>query len=61
MRTAFREKKGSLRAWRDFSKFRKPGVGMSPKEREFAEIVVAVAVTIFGLVALLSAVCGALR
>ena len=27
---------------------------MSPKEREFAEIVVAVAVTIFGLVALLS-------
>ena len=26
---------------------------MSPKEREFAEIVVAVAVTIFGLVALL--------
>ena len=33
---------------------------MSPKEREFAEIVVAVAVTIFGLVALLSALCGAL-
>ena len=33
---------------------------MSPKEREFAEIVVAVAVTILGLVALLSALCGAL-
>ena len=33
---------------------------MSPKEREFAEIVVAVTVTIFGLVALLSALYGAL-
>lgn len=33
---------------------------MSPKEREFCEKVVAVAVTIFGLVALLSALYGAL-
>ena len=33
---------------------------MTPKEREFCEKVVSVAVVVLGLIAIISAVCGAL-